>query len=401
MDQPLRPYLCVDGHRFDKFHIIRHSDPHAGFSSLLTIALNGVRKALENNWLPVVNYDKEVNDHFYDPDHGPNVWEYYFEPVMGVSFALVEELRAKGEISESDLHAYPAELIWEWHRFDPDRIATFWHDEAPEDPRAWMSEKRRLGRLYVSRFLQVKSHIRSRVECFYEEHIAPEYTFGVQIRGTDFAYAEPTEPSVYFRTIDDLARRKQMESFRVFLATDQSQFVDRFSRHFGDRLITYSSTRSTSDVPAFLFRDMSPYKKGEDVLMDILLLAKCDFLVKSASAVGEYALWFNPDLDCVDFALESEYDPTHAVPAYLKLNVGQMGAGKRRLLISYFRVRRGLLLFSMRLGRILLPRSFRDWLWRHLGRRLFFTSIGCEEESWSKAFGNSQEQSDGDREGGS
>jgi hypothetical protein len=221
----------------------------------------------------------------------------------------------------------------------------------------------------------------------------------VHIRGTDFAYAEPTEPSSYFRTIDDLVRRNQIESFRVFLATDQSQFVDAFSREFGERLITYSSTRSTSDVPAFLFRDMSPYKKGEDVLMDILLLGKCDFLVKGVSAVGEYALWFNPDLDCVDFALESQYDPTHAVPAFLKLNVGEMGAWKRRLLILYFRARRGLLLFSMRLGKILLPRSLRDWLWRHFGRRVFFTTIGCKEESWSKVFGNRQGQSGGDKEG--
>jgi len=401
VDRKLHPCLCVDGHRFDKFHVIRHSDPHAGFSSLLTIALNGVRKALENNWLPVVNYDQEVNDHFYDSEHGPNVWEYYFEPIMGVSYSRIEELLTEGEISESDLHTYPAELLWEWHRFDPDRIATFWHDEPPEDPRSWMAEKRRLGRQYVSRFLHVKPHIRTRVEQFAEQHIAPEYTFGVQIRGTDFAYAEPTEPRSYFRTIDDLVRRKKITSFRVFLATDQSQFVDHFSRQFGDRLITYSSTRSTSDVPPFLFRDMSPYKKGEDVLMDILLLAKCDFLLKSASAVGEYALWFNPNLDCVDFALESQYDPTHAVPAYLKLNVGQMGAGKQRLLISYFRVRRGLLLFSMRLGRILLPRSFRDWLWRYLGCRLYFATIGCKEEAWSKVFRKPEVQSGGDTQDGS
>ena len=135
--------------------------------------------------------------------------------------------------------------------------------------------------------------------------------------------------------------------------------------------------------------------------MDILLLANCDFLLKGASAVGEYALWFNPDLECVDFALESQYDPTHAVPAYLKLNVGRMGAGKRRLLISYFRLRRGLMLFSMRLGRILLPRFLRDWLWRHLGRRAFFATIGCEEDSWSEVLQKPHKPSGGGKQGGS
>ena len=34
------------GRRFDKFHLIEHTDPHAGFCTLLTNALNGVRRAL-------------------------------------------------------------------------------------------------------------------------------------------------------------------------------------------------------------------------------------------------------------------------------------------------------------------------------------------------------------------
>ena len=42
------------------------------------------------------------------------------------------------------------------------------------------------------------------------------------------------------------------------------------------------------------------YTKGEDVLIDCLLLSKCDFLLKCTSAVGEYALYFNPQLRCID-----------------------------------------------------------------------------------------------------
>ena len=93
--QSLDSCLTVDGRRFERFHMIQHSDPHAGFSSLITNVLNGIRKALEHNWLPVVNYDKRINDYFYDPEFGPNIWEYYFEPVMGVSYSTVKELLEK------------------------------------------------------------------------------------------------------------------------------------------------------------------------------------------------------------------------------------------------------------------------------------------------------------------
>jgi len=107
----------------------------------------------ENHWLPVVNYDKEVNDYFYDPDRGPkNVWEYFFEPVMGFSYAVVEDLLRKGELSEAELHVYPAELMWEWHRFDPDRVATFWHDEPPREiPVSKSPRRNRISSLTASR----------------------------------------------------------------------------------------------------------------------------------------------------------------------------------------------------------------------------------------------------------
>jgi hypothetical protein len=38
------------------------------------------------------------------------------------------------------------------------------------------------------------------------------------------------------------------------------------------------------------------YRKGEDVLLDALLLAHADFLISSASAVSEFAVYFNPSL---------------------------------------------------------------------------------------------------------
>ena len=38
------------------------------------------------------------------------------------------------------------------------------------------------------------------------------------------------------------------------------------------------------------------YEKGEAALVDALLLSRCDFLLKTTSAVAEFALWVNPPL---------------------------------------------------------------------------------------------------------
>ena len=47
-------------------------------------------------------------------------------------------------------------------------------------------------------------------------------------------------------------------------------------------------------------QDDQGYRKGEDVLIDCLLLSRCNYLLKCTSAVGEFATYFEPSLSCID-----------------------------------------------------------------------------------------------------
>jgi hypothetical protein len=61
-------------------------------------------------------------------------------------------------------------------------------------------------------------------------------------------------------------------------------------------------------VAAFELENGSPYKKGEDVLIDTLLLSRTNSIIKCAAAGGEFALWFNENLEVLhDFALKSQF----------------------------------------------------------------------------------------------
>ena len=343
--------LIHNGRRFDKIHHIPNPDGNAGFCALMTYALNGVRLALRNNWLPVVDYDAETCPHFFDEHHGTNVWEYYFMPVLGVSSSDVDHALKGGTLDPRMVHRFDPWDVMRWHHTDPDRIATFWASDVPENPRAWMDEKRRLGRRYVGEFIRVRPEITEKIDTFVAEKMQQIFTFGAHVRGTDFAYAEPTPPEAYFRAIDAGVRGRDLSDFRVFLATDQRQFVDRFAAEYGSRLLTYDAIRSSGDTAPFRMMVASPFKKGEDVLIDTLLLSRCDHVLKCAAAGGEYALWFNPRLECTDFALESQFDTRkyHQLEsAYLKLNVDGLsnrGLRVRRMLatcVQYLRSRRGL-----------------------------------------------------------
>ena len=54
------------------------------------------------------------------------------------------------------------------------------------------------------------------------------------------------------------------------------------------------------------------YKKGEDVLLDVLFLANADYLICSGSAVSEFAIYFNPNLR--KNSLNVQYHCGHSSP---------------------------------------------------------------------------------------
>jgi hypothetical protein len=324
-------------HRYELIHVVHNGDPGAGFSALITYALNGVRRAEARHWLPVVDFTGSETPYFHDPAYGDNVWEYYFEPVAGVSSGQLRTWLESGKVTPDQVHRFSDQETVGWHVNDPDRITTFWGPEQVEDRAAWMREKRRVGRDFVRRYVRPKPHVALKVDRLAERLIRPGLTFGVHIRGTDFGYAKATEPEAYFRALEAKGRELGSSDFRVFLATDQEQFVTAFEARFPGRVATCDALRSGNDIAPFKLQDVSPYKKGEDVLLDMLLLSRCQYLFKSVSAVGEYALWFNPALECTDFALTSEFlsdKPLFWRGGYLQLDVDKQGPLRVALLMA-------------------------------------------------------------------
>ena len=113
-------------------------------------------------------------------------------------------------------------------------------------------------------------------------------------------FLEETIRSVLLQNYPNLEYISKNPDCKIFIATDQKQFIDIIKFKYQQRVISYDAIRSTSLRNTFQKQDGNCYTKGEDVLIDCLLLSKCDFLLKCTSAVGEYALYFNPQLRCID-----------------------------------------------------------------------------------------------------
>ena len=127
---------------------------------------------------------------------------------------------------------------------------------------------------------------------------------GIHMRGTDKGSAKLSpelmriiKPREYFPYIDEYIHKHS--NCKIFVATEQQQFLRQMTSRYGERILSYEAIRTTGLRNPFHLHG-SGYRKGEEVLIDCLLLSRSDYLLKCTSAVGEFAMYFNPNLACVD-----------------------------------------------------------------------------------------------------
>ena len=345
-------------HQYNGFYIIRNVDVHAGFCALVLYVLNGIRKAEEMNAIPVVDLNKQNTPDFYDPDHGQNIWNYYFAPINTFSYKQVMGFVANGQILPDQIYTPTSEEVMNSHHSEKNRLATFWAQETPSDKAKWMEEKRAIGRDYVKKYLQINSVISQKAQAVIYDNFQQNYVLGIHIRGTDFAYASPTPLDQYFSEIEKIISQNKLEHYRIFIATDQEQYVKAFQERYQSKLFHSNALRSDNHIAPFRLQGNNAYKKGEDVLIDMLVLSKCHHVIKGAAATGEMALWFNDTPEVTDFALQGEFykKPYYKLQtAFSKLNIADKTT--LRLKIHRFRAKLVRRVQSSLVGQILFKRS--------------------------------------------
>ncbi|MBL7197375.1 MAG: hypothetical protein ISS47_04710 [Candidatus Omnitrophica bacterium] len=303
--------------RYNKILRIRINHSYAGFFAYVTFALNQLRYCEENNYFPVVYFGPLSEDGpnaFYDERYGDNSWDYYFEPVGGISF---DEIRRrirdpKDPLSRENITELTTNNLWNLHAYNSKSIYNYpyghYKDVHLGDMDTWYEQQRSKARYYLSKYVRPKEYILAKVEDFWAQHLEGFNILGIHMRGSDKGTQDSTPrlmrivtPQEYFPHIDRFVRKSP--NCRIFLATEQSQFVEEVRARYGDRVILRDVIRTSKfgrGTCPFLSNKNDSYLKGEEVLIDCLLLAKSDFLLRCTSAVGEYAMYFNKNLKCLD-----------------------------------------------------------------------------------------------------
>lgn len=246
---------------------------------------------------------------YFDPEHGPNVWDYFYEPIGPAADELQDIIRAGQVCTLSTASDLVRLFRWEprsWFMNPYDYYRSVENYADGKYPAEWWNAQRDKARDFLrDGTIRFNPIILEQVRQFIDKNFSEE-TLGLQLRGSDkFDFgvgpnlSRKVEPEEYFLHIDRyLAEHPKCR--RIFVATDQRQWLKTLEQAYPGRIVSFSEW-SLSDTDENRFNEGSAKAaRGVEVIVDLLLLSRCSYVLKCHAAVGEMAVTINPDLGFLD-----------------------------------------------------------------------------------------------------
>jgi len=237
-------------------------------------------------------FDLKLEDSLYQEDSrsGP-VWNYYFEDIFDID-------RSK---------TYP---IYKYKIFRKNHLTAPRVKDGCMVP-LLLPRNRELANSYIKKHIRLQPHIQEIINrC--KEDFSIQQTIGLHIRGPGRLHGGMKEIlkklrvknsvpfHIYFEHVDKYLNN--CSDVKIFLCSDSQMVIREFINKYGDRIITYDSSRRDYGEmhelgPENNELEFSYYKLGEDVLVETYLLAETEFLIHGNSNVSNFVLCLNPDLE--------------------------------------------------------------------------------------------------------
>lgn len=246
-----------------------------------------------------------------------NGWEYYFEPV---SDGKLEELVGRDEEyfqfcnifdfpsaqirpNQNPRHLYDLSRSEHLHAAPNVTVVNRWPKDRDFGVRRVREDRRHRAAQLIEKYVRLRQPIRDEVEAFHQRHLDGHYVIGVHARGEtrnieneNWHRLAHAGCGLFFREVDRALSRNR--AARIFLATDSPAILERYRKRYGDKVVTFESTRSAEGLSVFW--EVGGAEIGREVLIDALLLARSDFLIHGISNVAFAALCFAPELEHID-----------------------------------------------------------------------------------------------------
>jgi hypothetical protein len=173
------------------------------------------------------------------------------------------------------------------------------------------------GARTLVKYLRPKPHIQKLVDDFWQKLSAHGPVIGLHFRGTDKVGEAPRVSWEYCVQVMRDYLHQHTDIKAVFVASDEQEFVDfiQMSMHGIPVYCHDDHYRSKAgDIQPIFLKDTGEgsYEKGEDALVNVLLLSKCATLIRTTSFFSAWASVFNPHLKVI--LLNKPYDDSFWYP---------------------------------------------------------------------------------------
>ena len=266
-----------------KLYIIRRIG-NSGFFSNFFYVLGHLVYAEKKHYIPLI--DMENYKTLYNEDvlcQGTNnAWEYYFNPKINIS--LSQAYNSKNIILSDNYYL---------SQYVPSYVGFKESDIKPND-----IEK--LHNIFFKHF-EIKPEIIAARDSFVKQNF-DSATIGIHLRGTDMfnckGHPQPADLEKFLSALDEILAENNLA--KIFLCTDETYYVDFLKERYGDKIITRDVYRAKGHAGNGIHlenkqneREFHKYNLGLEVLLDSLILSKCQYLIYGNSNVPLSSIVFN------------------------------------------------------------------------------------------------------------
>lgn len=146
----------------------------------------------------------------------------------------------------------------------------------------------------INKYLKPNDYVQNIIDNFIKENFDSPI-LGVHFRGTDFGYRDING---FILKINILLEQQNFK--KIYISSDNQEAITLLSDAFPNSCFyntPYRTETMNSTLPAFyIFSGEDMIKQGQSVLIESMLLSKCDALVCINSAVPKFAACVNPEM---------------------------------------------------------------------------------------------------------
>lgn len=272
-------FFIVCFYCFSMSHIVASPQKHVigvrpfGLFANFWTALNNLVWCVKEDKIPVIYWGDSCL--YYTPEgyNGHfNVWEYYFEPVSSLTY------------EEND----PLYNLWS--------APNGYHIPYRFTRQTQPSKAMRLD-IYekvIKPFIKLNPIVQKKVNDFIENKLDGKHTIGIHLRGTDKCKEIKQVPP---ELILQEAQQQAGPDTQFFVATDEQALLELAKRTLTGTVVHYDSYRSPDGKSLHHEGTFPMHIIGEQVVIEVMLLAQCDILVHTCSYVSTAVLFLNPHIE--------------------------------------------------------------------------------------------------------